>query len=138
MPDTTQLRDQLNAFLRRKAHFAIVVDEYGEVEGLITLEDIIEVIVGDIADEHDIDVQGVKQEGDGSIVVDGSVAIRELNRAFDWELPDEEAVTIAGLVIHETQSIPEEKQAFTFHGKRFIVMKREKNRITRIRIKPII
>ncbi len=138
VPDTTQLRDQLNAFLRRKAHFAIVVDEYGEVEGLITLEDIIEVIVGDIADEHDIDVQGVKQEGDGSIVVDGSVAIRELNRAFDWELPDEEAVTIAGLVIHETQSIPEEKQAFTFHGKRFIVMKREKNRITRIRIKPII
>ncbi len=138
VPDTTRLRDQLNAFLRRKAHFAIVVDEYGEVEGLITLEDIIEVIVGDIADEHDIDVQGVKQEADGSIVVDGSVAIRELNRAFDWELPDEEAVTIAGLVIHETQSIPEEKQAFTFHGKRFIVMKREKNRITRIRIKPIV
>jgi Mg2+/Co2+ transporter CorB len=103
VPDTTTLQDQLNAFLRRKAHFAIVVDEYGEVEGLVTLEDIIEEIVGEIADEHDVDVQGVKQEADGSVVVDGSVPIRDLNRALDWNLPDDEATTIAGLVIHETQ-----------------------------------
>jgi len=137
VPDTTNLQDQLNAFLRRKAHMAIVVDEYGEVQGLVTLEDIIEEIVGDIADEHDVEVQGVRQEADGSIVVDGSVPIRDLNRALDWNLPDEEATTIAGLVIHETQSIPEEKQAFTFFDKRFIVMKREKNRITRLRIRPI-
>jgi Mg2+/Co2+ transporter CorB len=138
VPDTTTLRDQLNAFQRRRTHFAIVVDEYGEVEGLLTLEDIIEVIVGEIADEHDVDVEGVKREADGSIVVDGSVPIRELNRALDWALPDEEATTIAGLVIHETQSIPEEKQAFTFHGKRFVVLKRDKNRITRIRIRPAV
>jgi Mg2+/Co2+ transporter CorB len=137
VPDTTTLQDQLNAFLRRKAHFALVVDEYGEVEGLVTLEDIIEEIVGDIADEHDIDVQGVRQEADGSVVVDGTVPIRDLNRALDWTLPDDEATTIAGLVIHETQSIPEERQAFTFHGKRFVVMKRDKNRITRIRIRPV-
>jgi Mg2+/Co2+ transporter CorB len=135
VPDTTQLQDQLNAFLRRKAHFAIVVDEYGEVEGLVTLEDIIEEIVGDIADEHAVEMQGVKQEADGSVVVDGSVPIRDLNRALDWNLPDDEATTVAGLVIHETQTIPEEKQAFTFHGKRFVVLKREKNRITRLRIK---
>lgn len=138
VPDTTTLQEQLNAFLRRKAHFAIVVDEYGEVEGLVTLEDIIEEIVGEIADEHDIDVQGVKQEADGSVVVDGTVPIRDLNRALDWHLPDDEATTIAGLVIHETQSIPEEKQAFTFHGKRFIVMKRDKNRLARIRIRPAV
>ncbi len=138
VPDTTSLQDQLNAFLRRKAHFAIVVDEYGEVEGLVTLEDIIEEIVGDIADEHDVEMQGVKQEADGSIVVEGSVPIRDLNRALDWNLPDEEATTVAGLVIHETQMIPEEKQAFTFFGKRFIVMKREKNRITRLRIRPAV
>ncbi|MER8437743.1 CBS domain-containing protein [Mesorhizobium sp. M1312] len=136
VPDTTTLQEQLNAFLRRKAHFAIVVDEYGEVEGLVTLEDIIEEIVGEIADEHDIDVQGVKQEADGSVVVDGTVSIRDLNRALDWNLPDEEATTIAGLVIHETQLIPDEKQAFTFHGKRFVVMKRDKNRIARLRIRP--
>jgi len=136
VPDTTTLQDQLNAFLRRKVHFAVVVDEYGEVEGLVTLEDIIEEIVGDIADEHDIEVQGVRQEADGSVVVDGQVPIRDLNRALDWTLPDDEATTVAGLVIHETQSIPRERQAFTFHGKRFIVMKREKNRITRIRIRP--
>lgn len=136
VPDTTTLQDQLNAFLRRKAHIAIVVDEYGEVEGLVTLEDIIEEIVGDITDEHDVDIQGVKQEADGSIVVEGSVPIRDLNRALDWNLPDDEATTIAGLVIHETQTIPEEKQAFTFFGKRFIVMKRDKNRITRLRIRP--
>ena len=136
VPDTTTLQEQLNAFLRRKAHFAVVVDEYGEVEGLVTLEDIIEEIVGEIADEHDIDVQGVKQEADGSVVVDGTVPIRDLNRALDWNLPDDEATTIAGLVIHEAQSIPEEKQAFTFHGKRFIVMKRDKNRVARLRIRP--
>ena len=137
VPDTTTLQEQLNAFLRRKAHFAIVVDEYGEVEGLVTLEDIIEEIVGEIADEHDIDMQGVKQEADGSVVVDGTVPIRDLNRALNWALPDEEATTIAGLVIHETQSIPEERQAFTFHGKRFVVMKRDKNRIARLRIRPV-
>ena len=135
VPDTTSLRDQLNAFLRRKAHIAIVVDEYGEVEGLVTLEDIIEEIVGEIADEHDIDMQGVRQQADGSVIVDGTVPIRDLNRALDWNLPDDEAVTVAGLVIHEAQTIPEEKQAFTFHGKRFVVLKREKNRIVRLRVK---
>ncbi|MBA8881550.1 HlyC/CorC family transporter [Phyllobacterium myrsinacearum] len=137
VPDTTTLQDQLNAFLRRKAHIAIVVDEYGDVQGLITLEDILEEIVGDIADEHDIDVQGCRPQPDGSVLVDGSVPIRDLNRALDWNLPDAEATTIAGLVIHETQSIPTEKQAFTFHGKRFTVLKREKNRITRLRIRPL-
>jgi Mg2+/Co2+ transporter CorB len=136
VPETTNLKEQLNAFLRRKMHFAIVVDEYGEVQGLVTLEDILEEIVGDIADEHDLEIQGVRQEADGSIVVDGSVPIRDLNRALDWNLPDEEATTVAGLVIHESTTIPEERQAFTFYGKRFIVMKRVKNRITRLRIKP--
>ncbi|CDM59489.1 MULTISPECIES: HlyC/CorC family transporter [Rhizobium] len=136
VPDSTSLEAQLNAFLRRKQHFAVVVDEYGEVQGIVTLEDILEEIVGDIADEHDIDIQGVRQEADGSIVVDGNVPIRDLNRALDWNLPDEEATTIAGLVIHESMTIPEERQAFTFHEKRFIVMKREKNRITKLRIRP--
>ncbi len=136
VPDTTNLKDQLAAFLRRKVHFAVVVDEYGEVQGIVTLEDIIEEIVGDISDEHDLEIQGVRQEADGSIVVDGSVPIRDLNRALDWNLPDEEATTIAGLVIHESKSIPEERQAFTFYGKRFIVMKREKNRITKLRVRP--
>ena len=136
VPDTTRLKDQLNAFLRRRTHFALVVDEYGELRGLVTLEDILEEIVGEIADEHDIAIQGVRQEADGSIVVDGSVPIRDLNRALDWSLPDEEATTIAGLVIHESRIIPQERQAFTFYGKRFIVMKRVKNRITRLRIRP--
>ncbi|MCB1386485.1 MAG: HlyC/CorC family transporter [Nitratireductor sp.] len=135
VPETTSLRDQLNAFLRKKAHIAIVVDEYGEVMGLVTLEDILEEIVGDIADEHDVEVSGVSTEPDGSIVVDGSVPIRDLNRALDWNLPDEEATTIAGLVIHAAQMIPEEKQAFTFYGKRFVILKRQKNRITKLRVR---
>ncbi len=135
VPDSTSLKDQLSAFLRRKGHFAVVVDEYGEVQGIVTLEDILEEIVGDIADEHDIEIQGVRQEADGSIVVDGSVPIRDLNRALDWSLPDAEATTIAGLVIHESKLIPQERQAFTFYGKRFVVLKREKNRITRLRIR---
>src|ERR1700712_1381223 len=136
VPEMRPLSEQLKAFRRRKTHFALVVDEYGEVEGLVTLEDILEEMVGDISDEHDVVVAGVRAQPDGSVVVDGSVPIRDLNRAMDWNLPDEEATTIAGLIIHETQSIPEEKQAFTFYGKRFTVLKREKNRITKLRIRP--
>lgn len=137
VPDTTTVHAQLNAFLRKKAHVAIVVDEYGEVEGLVTLEDIIEEIVGDIADEHDVDVSGVITDADGSIIVDGSVPIRDLNRALDWDLPDDEATTIAGLVIHESKTIPNEKQTFTFFGKRFVVMRRVKNRIEKLRIRSL-
>ncbi|MEM7040448.1 MAG: transporter associated domain-containing protein, partial [Bacteroidota bacterium] len=135
VPETTKLQDQLNAFLRKNAHLALVVDEYGEVEGMVTLEDILEEIVGDIADEHDTEVSGVAPQADGSWIVDGSVPIRDLNRALDWDLPDEEATTMAGLVIHAAQMIPEEKQTFTFYGKRFVILAREKNRITRLRIR---
>ncbi|MBS8261993.1 HlyC/CorC family transporter [Roseibium polysiphoniae] len=137
VPDTTSLQDQLNAFLRHKSHFALVVDEYGEVMGLVTLEDILEEIVGEIADEHDVELEGVRPQADGSVVVDGSVPIRDLNRATDWSLPDEEATTIAGLVIHEARMIPDERQIFTFHGFRFTVLRRERNRITRLRIMPL-
>ncbi|MBV2141994.1 HlyC/CorC family transporter [Falsochrobactrum sp. TDYN1] len=137
VPDTTTLQDQLDAFLRRKAHIAVVVDEYGDVQGLVTLEDILEEIVGDITDEHDLDMQGLRWQPDGSVIVDGSLPIRDVNRALGWHLPDEEATTIAGLVIHETQTIPEMKQAFTFHSKRFSVLKKEKNRLTRLRIVPL-
>ena len=134
VPDTTRLQDQLNAFLKRKSHFALVVDEYGEVMGLVTLEDILEEIVGEIEDEYDVGVEGVKPQQDGSVLVDGSVSIRDLNRALDWELPDEEATTAAGLVIHEAQMIPEVNQAFTFHRVRFEVAERERNRITKLRL----
>ncbi|WP_417670131.1 HlyC/CorC family transporter [Roseibium sp.] len=137
VPDTTTLQDQLNAFLKHKSHFALVVDEYGEVMGLVTLEDILEEIVGEIADEHDVELEGVRPQADGSVIVDGSVPIRDLNRATDWSLPDDEATTIAGLVIHEARMIPEERQIFTFHGFRFTVLRRERNRITRLRIMPL-
>ncbi len=137
VPDTTTLRDQLQAFLRRKTHFALVVDEYGVVMGLVTLEDIIEEIVGDIKDEHDVAVPGMRPQPDGSVVVEGSVTIRDLNRAMDWALPDEEATTIAGLVIHEARAIPEPKQVFVFHGFRFEVLRKNRNRITALRISPL-
>jgi Mg2+/Co2+ transporter CorC len=130
VPEMRSVSEQLKAFRRRKTHFALVVDEYGEVEGMVTLEDILEEIVGDISDEHDVVVAGVRAQPDGSVVVDGSVPIRDLNRAMDWHLPDEEATTIAGLVIHEARSIPERGQSFTFHGFRFRVLRRERNRIT--------
>jgi magnesium and cobalt exporter, CNNM family len=134
VPEMRPVSDQLKAFRRRKTHFALVVDEYGEVEGMVTLEDILEEIVGDISDEHDVVVAGVRAQPDGSVVVDGSVPIRDLNRAMDWRLPDEEATTVAGLVIHEARSIPERGQSFTFHGFRFRVLRRERNRITALRI----
>jgi Mg2+/Co2+ transporter CorB len=137
VPDTTTLKDQLNAFLKRKEHFAIVVDEYGEVMGLVTLEDIIEEIVGDITDETDIAAALAKPQGDGSLIVDGMVPIRDVNRLMDWDLPDEEATTIAGLVIHEAQTIPNPGQAFTFHDYRFEVLRRQRNRITSLRVTPL-
>lgn len=137
VPDTTGLRDQLNAFLRRKTHFAIVVDEYGEVQGLITLEDILEEIVGEIADEHDVVINGVRPLSGGAVTVDGSTPIRDLNRAMDWRLPDDQATTVAGLVIHEAQSLPETGQVFTFYGFRFEILKRNRNRITSLRITPV-
>jgi Mg2+/Co2+ transporter CorB len=137
VPEMRSVSEQLKAFRRRKTHFALVVDEYGEVEGIVTLEDILEEIVGDISDEHDVVVAGVRAQSDGSVVVDGSVPIRDLNRAMDWSLPDEEATTVAGLVIHEARSIPERGQSFTFHGFRFRVLRRERNRITALRIVPV-
>jgi Mg2+/Co2+ transporter CorB len=138
VPDIRALSEQLKAFRRRKTHFALVVDEYGEVEGLVTLEDILEEIVGDISDEHDIPVPGVRPQPDGSVNVDGSVPIRDLNRAMDWNLPDAEATTIAGLVIHEARSIPDVGQSFTFHGFRFSVMRKQRNRIMALRITPLV
>lgn len=137
VPDTTLLKSQLNAFLRRKAHFALVVDEYGEVQGLVTLEDILEEIVGAIADEHDILDEGIRPASDGTVSVDGSVPVRDLNRAMDWDLPDEDATTIAGLVINKAQTIPQPGQVFTFESFRFEVTKRERNKVTELKITPL-
>ena len=136
VPETTNLKDQLNAFLKRQSHFALVVDEYGALQGLVTLEDILEEIVGEIEDEHDIALPGVRPQPDGSVMADGSVAIRDLNRAMDWDLPDEDAVTVAGLVIHEAQTIPKVGQTFIFHSHRFEIVRRERNQITALRISP--
>jgi Mg2+/Co2+ transporter CorB len=136
IPDTTSLKDQLDAFLKRRNHFALVVDEYGALQGLVTLEDILEEIVGDIEDEHDLVVQGVRKQPDGSVNVDGDVAVRDLNRAMEWDLPDDEAVTVAGLVIHEAQAIPEPGQVFIFHRHRFQILRRQRNQITGVRVSP--
>ncbi len=136
VPDTTTLEAQLQAFRKRKTHFALVVDEYGDVQGLVTLEDILEEIVGDIRDEHDVAVIGVRRQTDGSVIVEGSAPIRDLNRVMAWDLPDEEATTIAGLVIHEARAIPEQGQKFTFHGFRFEVLRKQRNRITLLRLTP--
>jgi Mg2+/Co2+ transporter CorB len=136
VPETTSLKDQLAAFLKRKTHFALVVDEYGALEGLVTLEDILEEIVGEIEDEHDIDASEVQPGPDGSVSVDGAVTIRELNRALNWDLPDDEAVTVAGLLINEAQTIPQVGQTFTFHGHQFRVLGRKGNQITRLEIGP--
>lgn len=137
VPTVRPLTEQLKAFRRRKTPLALVVDEYGEVMGLVTLEDILEEIVGDITDEHDVNLPGVWPQPDGSVHVEGSVPIRDLNRAMEWNLPDEQATTIAGLVIHEARSIPDVGQTFTFYGFRFGVLLKDRNRITSLRITPL-
>ncbi|WP_170352984.1 MULTISPECIES: HlyC/CorC family transporter [Ruegeria] len=138
VPETTTLDDQMREFLRMHSHFALVVDEYGSLRGLITLEDILEEIVGEIADEFDLEEDvPVTRTDDGQYLVEGAMTIRDVNRAMEWSLPDEEANTVAGLVIHEAQMIPIVGQVFSFHGFRFEVTAREGNRITELKIRPL-
>ena len=138
VPETTTLDDQMRNFLKRQTHFALVVDEYGGLQGLITLEDILEEIVGEIADEFDDHEEDmIEATADGAYIVDGGMTIRDLNRAHDWGLPDDEANTVAGLVIHEAQMIPVEGQVFSFHGFRFEVLKKEENRIATLKIRQL-
>lgn len=137
VPETTRVEDQLDLFLKKRNHFSLVVDEYGALQGLVTLEDILEEIVGDIRDEHDVVVQGVRPQSDGAVIVEGWVTIRDLNRATGWALPDEEAVTIAGLVIHEAAAIPEPGQRFAFHGYRFDIVRKTRNQITGLKVQLI-
>jgi Mg2+/Co2+ transporter CorB len=138
IPDSTTLADQLKAFKERHEHFAIVVDEYGAFEGVVSLEDILEEIVGDIADETDVEVVGVQPQADGSVIVRGDVTIRDLNRRFGWRLPDEEAATVAGLLLYETRRIPDVGQQFRFHGFEFEVLRRIRNQITRVRLREVV
>ena len=139
IPETTTLDEQMREFLTRRTHFALVVDEYGALQGLITLEDILEEIVGEITDEFDVVAKdgGLSRNEAGDYIIDGAMTIRDLNRANDWSLPDDEANTIAGLVIHESQTIPSEGQTFSFHGFRFEVLQKRENRITRLRVRPL-
>ena len=134
VPETTLLFDQLQAFRTRREHFAVVVDEYGDLQGIVTLEDILEEIVGDIDDEHDVDLAGLTAQPDGSWIVDGAVTIRDLNRALAWQLPDEDASTIAGLVLYESRAIPRPGQEFRFHNIRFRILKRDGNKVTSLRL----
>jgi len=136
IPETTRLLEQLQAFRQRREHFAIVVDEYGSLKGIVTLEDILEEIVGEIDDESDQRVAGVRAQSDGSYVIDGTVTLRDINREFDWHLPDDEAATIAGLILQEARQIPVVGQEFTFYGFRFRILRRQRNQITSVRVVP--
>lgn len=138
VPETTTLKEQLNAFLERKAHMALVVDEFGDIQGLVTLEDILEEIVGDITDEHDASVPGVTVLADGSAQVEGTVPVRDLNRMFDWELNDDHATTVAGLVIHEAETIPIVGKTFSFDGFHFEIMSRTRNQITGLKVRKLL
>ncbi|MCZ4282183.1 HlyC/CorC family transporter [Kiloniella laminariae] len=137
IPASTSLLSQLHAFRDRHAHFAIVVDEYGEMQGIVTLEDILEEIVGDISDEHDVEIEGVQSVGDDQYIVNGTVTIRDLNRQFEWRLPDDEASTIAGLILYEARQIPQVGQAFVFHNMRFEILERKRHQIISIRVSPL-
>ncbi len=137
VPDTTTLEEQLDAFREQRTHFALVVDEYGALQGLVTLEDILAEIFGELPDEHQIvERPDVRRRPDGSYLIDGTVTIRDINRELEWNLPDEGATTIAGLVIQESQTIPEPGQRFAFFGYKFEVLRRQRNQITALRVTP--
>lgn len=136
IPETTTLFSQLSAFRERREHFALVIDEYGDLQGMVTLEDILEEIVGEIVDEHDVEIPGVRITPDGTYVVDGTITLRDLNRLFSWNLPDEHAATLAGLVLHETREIPEVGQSFIIHGFRMDILRQHRHQITQVRLTP--
>ena len=137
IPENTPLSEQLHAFRKRRLHFALVVDEYGTLQGIVTLEDILEEIVGQIEDEHDSTSETISDNGDGSITVNGYTTVRELNRARDLQLPDEEANTIAGLIMHETQKIPSTSDIFLLYGLQFEILEKSENQITKVKISPL-
>jgi Mg2+/Co2+ transporter CorB len=135
VPDTTTLEEQLDAFRRQRTHFALVVDEYGALQGLLTLEDILGEIIGELPDEHQPQERpDVRRRPDGSYLIDGTVTVRDLNRELEWNLPDEGATTVAGLVIQEARTIPEPGQRFAFFGYKFEVLRRQRNQITALRV----
>jgi len=136
IPETTTLFSQLAAFRQRREHFALVIDEYGDLQGMVTLEDILEEIVGEIVDEHDVEIPGVRITSDGTYVIDGSLTLRDLNRLYGWDLPDEHATTLAGLVLHETREIPEIGQSFMIYGFRVDILRRHRHQITQLRVTP--
>jgi Mg2+/Co2+ transporter CorB len=137
VPDTTTLEEQLQAFRKRRSHFALVVDEYGALQGVVTREDILDEVLGDIPDDQEAGTRGgIRKQPDGSYVVDGTIAVRDLNREMNWELPEDEATTIAGLVIHEARTIPEARQRFAFHGFKFEILRRQRNQLTALRVTP--
>lgn len=137
VPDTTSLEEQLRAFREHRSHFALVIDEYGSLQGVVTLDDILDEIFGGIPDEHDaMTPSGIRPQPDGSFNMDGSIPVRDINRALDWSLPDDEATTLAGLIIHEARTIPEVGQRFAFYGFKFEILRRQRNQITAVRVTP--
>lgn len=138
IPETTTIGEQLLEFRRRRRHFAHVVDEYGAFLGIVTLEDILEEIVGEISDEHDRpSAMKLKKQADGSYLVDGTMMIRDLNRELDWNLPDDKASTLAGLVIHEARQIPEVGAMFAFFGYRFGIIEKRANQILKLKVRKL-
>jgi Mg2+/Co2+ transporter CorB len=135
IPDTTGLLDQLKAFRARHLSLAFVVDEYGVLQGMLTLADILEEIVGSY-DRGQFNALAVpKPLPDGSFILDGRFPLRELNRELDWDLPDDHASTIAGLVLHVAERLPEPGERFQLDAYHFQVIARKKNSLAKIKVR---
>jgi len=134
--DTAHLEDVLRQMQKEKFHFGFVVDEHGGIEGIITLEDLLEEIVGDISDEHDEEVnEQIDEQPDGSFLLDGGLAVRDLNRRLDLNLPVSEGyTTIAGFLMSEAGQVLEEGQMVPFNGHIFRIEKVDKRRIKQVRM----
>lgn len=138
VPESTTCKVQLKAFQDRKSHIAIVVDEYGSVTGLVTLEDILEEVVGEIEDEHDLPLRkGIQRKSDGTYHIDGAVTLREINRTLPWNLEEEDSTTLAGYITAFAQCIPQVDEIFEIEDVMFQVLAREENRLTLIKARQI-
>ena len=135
VPETTSLSQMLRQFQQKQKHVSLVVDEYGELMGLVTMEDILEEIVGQIDDEHDQTNQGIRHYGNSKFIIDGKISVRDINRELNWKLPENQGNTIAGLVIEVSEKIPEEGETIAIGNLHIKVLKKSHQQIKSVEVK---
>lgn len=138
VPQAMPIEQLLSSFNRQRAHLAVVVDEYGGTAGIVTMEDVLEEIVGDIKDEHDLPLDMLQREPDGSLLVDGRLEVEELSEVLDMELPEElpegRFESVGGFVTTLMGRLPKPKEEVSYGNLRLLVEEADQRRVSKVRV----